>query len=153
MVLLMKQQQKSFEYKTKIIGRTLANKSLDLPLINCKIEINLSWPKDCVISEIIRTPEVPAGPAANPSTDLVRPTQTTEATFEINDCKPYAPVVTFSINDNIKFLENQKLRFKKKISWNKYRFETTTQLKNNNLDCMIDLTFKISTDYSFMQKS
>ena len=90
MVLLMKQQQKSFEYKTKIIGRTLANKFLDLPLINCKMEINLSWSKDCIISEIIRTPEVPAGPAANPSTDLVRPTQTTEATFEINDCKPYA---------------------------------------------------------------
>ena len=24
---------------------------LDLPLINCKIELNLSWEKDCVLSE------------------------------------------------------------------------------------------------------
>ena len=31
-----------------------------------------------------------------------------------------------------------KQGFKKTISWNKYRSETTTQCKNNNLDQMID---------------
>ena len=45
-----------------------------------------------------------------------------------------------SINDYIKFLENIKLGFKI-ISWNKYRSETTTQSKNNNLDYLIDATF------------
>ena len=48
-----------------------------------------------------------------------------------------------SINDNIKFLENIKQGFKRTISWNKYRSEITTQPKNNNLDYLIDVTFRI----------
>ena len=51
------------------------------------------------------------------------------------------PVVTFSINNNIKFLENIKQRFKRTIFGNKYRSEIT-QIKNNNLDYLIDLTFR-----------
>ena len=47
-----------------------------------------------------------------------------------------------SINDNIKFLENIKKRFKKIISWNKYRSEITTQTKNSSLDYQIDPTFR-----------
>ena len=69
----------SFEYKTKIIGSTSANnntldtevavpskhlsnfwKSLNLTVINFEIELDLSWSKDCVISEISRTYEVAA---------------------------------------------------------------------------------------------
>ena len=46
------------------------------------------------------------------------------------------------INDNIKFLENVKEGFIRTISCNKYRSEITTQAKNNNLDYLIDLTFK-----------
>ena len=52
-------------------------------------------------------------------------TTTTGATFPINNAKPYIPVVTLSINDNIKFLENTK----RTISWNKYRSEITTHPK------------------------
>ena len=70
-------------------------------------------------------------------------TATASATFQINNDKLYAPVVTLSINDNIKFLENIKQGFKRIISWNKYRSEITTQLKINNLDYLIDPTFKI----------
>ena len=70
---------KSLEYKTKIIGLTPNNnnileaevvillkilgnfwRSLSLPLINCEIELDLSWSRCCVISEISRTPAVPA---------------------------------------------------------------------------------------------
>ena len=47
-----------------------------------------------------------------------------------------------SINDNIKFFENIKQGFKSPISWNKYRSETTTQQKNNNLDYLIDPIFR-----------
>ena len=47
-----------------------------------------------------------------------------------------------SINDNINFLENIKKRFKKIISWNKYRSEITTQTKNSNLDYQIDPAFR-----------
>ena len=65
---------KFFESKTKIIGSTsnsnnvldaevaaplkcLSNfwKSSDLPLINCEIELDLIWTKNCVISEISKT--------------------------------------------------------------------------------------------------
>ena len=35
-----------------------------------------------------------------------------------------------------------KQGFKRTVSWNKYRSEITTQLKSNNLDYMIDPTFK-----------
>ena len=67
--------------------------------------------------------------------------QTTGATFQINNAKLYVPVVSLSINDNIKFLENIKQGFKRTIPWNKYRSETATQPKNSNLDYPIDPTF------------
>ena len=35
-------------------------------------------------------------------------TLTTRATFQVNNAKLYIPVVTLSINNNIKFLENIK---------------------------------------------
>ena len=60
----------------------------------------------------------------------------------ITRTKLYVPVVTLSINDNIKFLENIKQVFKRKISWIKYRSEITTQPKKNNLDYLIDPTFR-----------
>ena len=68
--------------------------------------------------------------------------QTTGATFQINNAKLYVPVVTLSINNNIKFLENRKEGFKRKISWNKYRSKITTQPKNNYLDDLIHLIFR-----------
>ena len=57
----------------------------------------------------------------------------------IISAKLNVPVIPLSINNNIKFLENLKQRFKRTISWNKYRSKITTQPKNNNLDYMIDL--------------
>ena len=99
----------------------------------------MSWSRHCVITEISRTY------GAVPNTNTVRyqvTSQTTSATFRINNPKLYAPVVNLSINDNIKFLENIKQRFKRIISWNKYRSEITTQPKNNNLDYLIDPTFR-----------
>ena len=60
----------------------------------------------------------------------------------MNNAKICVPVVTFSMNDIIKFLENIEQGFKRTISWNKQRSEITTQPKNNNLDYRIDSTFK-----------
>ena len=45
-------------------------------------------------------------------------------------------------NDNTKFLENIKQGFKRTVSWNKNRSEITAQTKNNNLDYLIDPTFR-----------
>ena len=60
--------------------------------------------------------------------------QTTSETLQINNGKFYVPFVTFSINDNIKFLENVKQGFKSTISWYKYRSEITTQKTRNSFD-------------------
>ena len=118
---------RSFEYKTKIIGSTPTDKntldtevvvplkylnnlwmSLDLPLANCEIVLDLSRSKDCVIYGILRAPEI----ATNPDVDVLiagRPaTEATNVTFQINSTKLYVSVVTLSINGNIKFLENLK---------------------------------------------
>ena len=50
--------------------------------------------------------------------------------------------MTLAINDNIKILENLKQAFERTISWGKYRSKITTQLKSNDLDYMIDPTFR-----------
>ena len=47
-----------------------------------------------------------------------------------------------SINDNIEFSGKIKKRFKRIISWNKYRSEIKTQSKNNFLDYLIDPTLR-----------
>ena len=90
------------------------------------------------------THEVPANPDGNPPTYCVSPTITSDAVFQTNSSwsTPYFPVVTLSINDNIKFLENIKQVPKITDSQNKYRSEVKAQLRNNNLDYMIDPTFK-----------
>ena len=102
-------------------------------LINCKIELDLIWSRYCVLSEILRT-SITVG---NPPTQQ---TARTSATFQINNAKLYVSVITFSTNDNIKFLENVLQGFKRTISSNKYQSEIVTQTKDNNLDYLIDPT-------------
>ena len=74
--------------------------------------LDLRYERNCVISVSSRTfREVP-------NADLVTyevATQTTSATFQINNAKPYAPVITLSINDDIKFLENINNNFLEQI--------------------------------------
>ena len=111
-------------------------RSIDLPLINCEIELDLIWTRSCIISEISRTSIVIGNPTAREVA-----TETTAATFQINNAKLYVPILNFSINDNIKFLKNIKQGFKTTISWNKYRSEITTQTKKSNLGLFV-LSFK-----------
>ena len=101
-----------------------------MPLIKCKIEFDLRWTKNCVLFEVSRTFR-----EVDPNADPVvyeMATATTGAIFQINNVKVYVPVVTLSINDNIKFLENIKHGFKRTISWNKYRSKITTQPKKQS---------------------
>ena len=100
----------------------------------------MRWERNYIITEISRTSRA-VDPNADPAVyQLV--TEATGATFQINNAELFVPVVTFFINDNIKFLENIKQGFKRTISWNKYRPEITTQPKNNNLDYLIDPKFR-----------
>ena len=90
-------------------------KFLDLPLFNCEIELDWSWSKECIISKISMIPGLPANPGANPPVQVIEVMQTTGIAYQINNIKLYGPVVTLSINDNIKFLENMKQGFKRTI--------------------------------------
>ena len=58
--------------------------------------------------------------------------------FIITSTKLYVPVVIFSINNKIKFLENFKQGFKRIVSWKKHKSEIIRQPKSNHLDCIID---------------
>ena len=59
----------------------------------------------------------------------------------MTDLKLSAPVVTLSKENDIKFLEQLKTRFKRTIKWNKYRSKMSIQPQNNNLNYLIDPPF------------
>ena len=67
---------------------------------------------------------------------------TTGATFQISNAIHSVLIFILPVNDNIKFLEKIKQWFKRTISWKKYRSEKTIQRKNNNLEYLIDPTFR-----------
>ena len=100
-------------------------------LIKCEIELRLSWPKNCIISEIFKTPEMVI--AAFPTIPHAPAASTTSALFQINSTKFYVLIVSLSINDNIEFLENSKQGFKRRISWSKYRPEIIMQPKKKKI--------------------
>ena len=98
-----------------------------MPLINCEVELILTWFKSCVlISKSIRD--------ADYNVPINRKIDNPEnATFKITDTKLYVPVVTLSAEDDNDFLEQLKSGFKRTIKWNKYRVEMTNQKKNQSL--------------------
>ena len=57
-------------------------RTLEMPLINCEVNLILTWSKDCVISSA-----------------------TGETKFKITETKLYVPVVTLSTQDNAKLLQ------------------------------------------------
>ena len=123
---------KCFEYQTKITEKTPNDKRrsccsvkifeqfleiLDLPLINCEIEINLRWTKNCIIFEISKTIPVTGDPNSNPPVQTVEATKKKGVKFQMINAKLYVPVFTLPINDNINFfIENLKQGFKRSIS-------------------------------------
>ena len=131
----------SFKYKVSLLGnpvvanniarinekvvvplKYLSNffRSLEMPLISCKIKLNLTWKKEYVIS-----------------------TDNGNAVFIINDTKMYVPLVTLSKEDNKDFIEQQNKGFRRSIYWNGYK----TKEINENADANV---FKyINLDPSF----
>ena len=87
------------------------------------------------------TPGTAGNQNARPPIPAMAARQITGATFQLNNANLHVPVVTLSIID-IKFLENLKQKFKRKISWSKCRSERKIQPKNNNLDYLIHPLFK-----------
>ena len=81
----------------------------------------MAWSKEYIISEITIISRVVANPDTNFPVRARGATQATGSTFQINNAKHYVPVVTLSINDNIKFWENIQHGLKRTIIWNRYR--------------------------------
>ena len=81
-----------------------------MPLINCEVNLILTWSKDYVITN-----------------------STGEEKFEITDAKHYVPIVTLSAQDNSKLLQQLKSGFKRIINWNKYESEPKTYAKKQIL--------------------
>ena len=131
----------SFKYKIKLLGNVtvvagnvagvrrlnvkvvvplkyLSNffRSLEMPLINCKIKLNLTLKKECVLS-----------------------TGDGDAVFIINDTKLYVPVVTLSKEDNKVFIEQQNKGFQRSIYWNKYKTKEINEDADANVFKYINL--------------
>ena len=85
-------------------------RSLEMPLINCKIKLNLTWKKECVLS-----------------------TNAGNAVFIINDTKLYVPVVTLSKEDNKDSIEQQNKGFQRSIYWNEYKTKELTENADANV--------------------
>ena len=87
-------------------------------LINCEINIILTWSENYVISSA-----------------------TGETKFSITDTKLYVPIVTLPTQDNVKLLQQLRSAFKRAINWNKYQSKVLTK-KQNQKDLLIDASFQ-----------
>ena len=99
-------------------------KQINIPLINCEIELILTWSKNCILTDMTEANSPPNG-----------------LEFQIADTKLRVPVVTLSKENDKNLLEQLKSGFKTTIKWNKHRSQMTIQPQNNNLNCLIDPTF------------
>ena len=85
-------------------------RSLEMPLINCKIHLELNWTKDCVMPTIADT------------------------TFKMRNTKLYVSIVTLSSKGNVKLVKLLEEGFKRPAYWNKYQTKTESKnLDNRNL--------------------
>ena len=130
----------SFNFKAKITGQTdddgtkdveimvplkyLSNfwRTLEMPLINCEVNLILTWSSDCVL--------------------IATNIQNQSVTFEITDTKLYVPIVTLSTQENIKFLQQLNLGFKRLINWNKYLSKPELLAQNPNLNHLVEPSFQ-----------
>ena len=127
----------SFKYKVSLLGNPVAVnnipkinvkvvvplkylsnffRSLEMPLINCKIKLNLTWKKECVLS-----------------------TDNGNAVFIINATKLYVPIVTLSKEDNKDFIEQQNKGFQRSIYWNEYKTKEINEDADANVFKYINL--------------
>ena len=96
--------------------------SLELPLINCEVNLILTWSENCAIV----------------STNVANQ----NATFGITDTKLYVPAVTLSTQDNAKLLQQLKSGFKRVINWNKYLSKPELLRRNPNLNHLVEPSFQ-----------
>ena len=72
-------------------------RSLEMPLINCKVDLELNWIENCILSSARDT-----------------------AKFGITDIKLQVSIVTLSIKDSTNLAKQLKEGFKRIVCWNSY---------------------------------
>ena len=90
-----------------------------MPLINCEVNLILTWSSTCVITN-----------------------STGEGTFKMNDTKLYIPVVTLSTEDNAKLLQQLKSGFKRTVNWNKCLSKVELLRHDPNLNHLVEASFQ-----------
>ena len=130
----------SFNFKVKITGQTgddgtknveiivplkyLSNfwRTLEMPLINCEVNLILTWSSTCVIVSTNNANQ--------------------NATFAVTNSRLYVSVITLSTNENAKLLQQLKSGFKRVINWNKYLSKPELLAQNPNLNHLVELIFQ-----------
>ena len=97
-------------------------RTLEMPLINCEVNLILTWSSTCVIATVVDANQA--------------------ATFEITNTKFYVPVVTLSTQENTKVLQQLKSGFKRVINWNKYLSKPELLAQNPNLNHLVEPSFQ-----------
>ena len=132
------EDSESFKFKKKITGKTPNNdnkedveimvplkylsnfwRTLEIPLINCEVNLILTWSSTCIISD-----------------------SNGAATFAITDTKLYVPVVTLPTQENTKFFQQLKSGVKRVINWNKYLSKPELLAQNPNLNDLVEPSFQ-----------
>ena len=97
-------------------------RTLEMPLINCEVNLILTWSSTCVL--------------------IATNTPNQNATFAITDTKLYVPVVTLSTQENTKFFQQLKSGFKRVINWNKSLSKAELLAQNPNLNHLVEPNFQ-----------
>ena len=97
-------------------------RTLEMPLINCEVNLILTWSSTCVLI----------------ATSI--PNQ--NATFAITDTKLYVPVLTLSTQENVMFLQQLKSGFKRVINWNKYLSKPELLAQNQKRNHLVEPSFQ-----------
>ena len=97
-------------------------RTLEMPLINCEIELILDWSATCVLIYTDVANQVP--------------------TFTITEINLHVTVVTLSAQDNSKLLPQLKNGFKRTKNWNKDLAKPELLSQNANLNHLIEPNFQ-----------
>ena len=98
-------------------------RTLEIPWINCEVNLILTWSKNCVINYIDVANQFP--------------------NFTITETNLYVPVVTLSTQDNAKLLPQLKSGFKRTIICNKCLSKPSLLAQNENLNHLVEPSFSI----------
>ena len=134
----------SFKYKAALLGKTadavnntnssvkdakivvplkyLSNfwRSLEMPLINCKVYLEVNWIEDCILSSTRNS-----------------------AKFAITDAKLHVPIVTLSTKDSANLTKQLNEGFKRSVYWNSYETKPAKVIeKGKNLYELLNASFQ-----------